>query len=114
MGGEGSRRDKTTITNDGATILKSVWLDNPAAKILVGRFCYRFPPIHHTDNLIVRGCQLSVIDLVVPPLIKSSQQSAPSVRSTFQRDPRFWFLNCQTFQNNKIPNVVTEQQVWLS
>lgn len=35
IGGEGSRRDKTTITNDGATILKSVWLDNPAAKILV-------------------------------------------------------------------------------
>lgn len=36
IGGEGSRRDKTTITNDGATILKAVWLDNPAAKILVG------------------------------------------------------------------------------
>lgn len=35
IGGEGSRVDKTTITNDGATILKSVWLDNPAAKILV-------------------------------------------------------------------------------
>ncbi|PHJ22213.1 t-complex protein beta subunit [Cystoisospora suis] len=31
---EGSRYAKTTITNDGATILKSVWLDNPAAKIL--------------------------------------------------------------------------------
>lgn len=35
MGGEGSSRAATTITNDGATILKSVWLDNPAAKILV-------------------------------------------------------------------------------
>ncbi|PFH32831.1 t-complex protein beta subunit [Besnoitia besnoiti] len=31
---EGSRYGKTIITNDGATILKSVWLDNPAAKIL--------------------------------------------------------------------------------
>lgn len=31
---DGARSDRTTITNDGATILKSVWLDNPAAKIL--------------------------------------------------------------------------------
>eukprot|EP00921_Rhytidocystis_pertsovi_P022940 GHVQ01036545.1.p1 GENE.GHVQ01036545.1~~GHVQ01036545.1.p1 ORF type:complete len:418 (-),score=64.33 GHVQ01036545.1:77-1330(-) len=31
---EGARTDKATITNDGATILKAVWLDNPAAKIL--------------------------------------------------------------------------------
>merc|ERR1719424_2795465 len=34
MPGEGSR-NTTTVTNDGATILKSVWIDNPAAKILV-------------------------------------------------------------------------------
>merc|ERR1719272_467847 len=26
---------QTTVTNDGATILKSVWIDNPAAKILI-------------------------------------------------------------------------------
>jgi len=32
--GEGSR-GAATVTNDGATILKSVWIDNPAAKILV-------------------------------------------------------------------------------
>lgn len=25
-----------TITNDGATILKSIYVDNPAAKVLVG------------------------------------------------------------------------------
>ncbi|KAF8817859.1 t-complex protein beta subunit, partial [Cardiosporidium cionae] len=35
MNMEGSRPDKPVITNDGATILKSIWLDNPAAKILV-------------------------------------------------------------------------------
>ncbi|XP_053991960.1 uncharacterized protein LOC128883521 isoform X2 [Hylaeus volcanicus] len=35
LGGEGSTSGKTTITNDGATILKSLWIDNPAAKILV-------------------------------------------------------------------------------
>ena len=27
------------VTNDGATILKSIGIDNPAAKILVGRLC---------------------------------------------------------------------------
>ena len=27
-----------TVTNDGATILKSIGVDNPAAKILVGQF----------------------------------------------------------------------------
>jgi hypothetical protein len=37
LGGEGSTSGKTTITNDGATILKSLWIDNPAAKILVGK-----------------------------------------------------------------------------
>jgi len=34
MPGEGSR-GTATVTNDGATILKAVWIDNPAAKILV-------------------------------------------------------------------------------
>merc|ERR1740130_1729960 len=29
------RTGHTTVTNDGATILKSVWIDNPAAKILI-------------------------------------------------------------------------------
>jgi len=32
--GEG-RIGSATVTNDGATILKSVWIDNPAAKILI-------------------------------------------------------------------------------
>jgi T-complex protein 1 subunit beta len=35
MPGEGARIGKTTVTNDGATILKAVWVDNPSAKILV-------------------------------------------------------------------------------
>merc|ERR1719473_1413603 len=35
MGGDGQGVNKMTVTNDGATILKSVWIDNPAAKILV-------------------------------------------------------------------------------
>merc|ERR1712106_664144 len=32
---EGRPAGTTTVTNDGATILKSVWIDNPAAKILI-------------------------------------------------------------------------------
>ena len=34
MGDEQSRK-QITVTNDGATILKSIWVDNPAAKILI-------------------------------------------------------------------------------
>ena len=33
--GEQSNRDKITVTNDGATILQSIFVDNPAAKILI-------------------------------------------------------------------------------
>jgi len=31
-----SKGNEITVTNDGATILKSVYIDNPAAKVLVG------------------------------------------------------------------------------
>lgn len=33
-----SRGNEVTITNDGATILKSLYVDNPAAKVLVGEW----------------------------------------------------------------------------
>jgi len=33
--GDQSSRDKITVTNDGATILASIFVDNPAAKILI-------------------------------------------------------------------------------
>jgi len=32
---QGVGGDKITVTNDGATILRSIWIDNPAAQILV-------------------------------------------------------------------------------
>merc|ERR1740127_318356 len=35
MPGQGGPQGHATVTNDGATILGSVWIDNPAAKILV-------------------------------------------------------------------------------
>jgi len=36
--GAGPRNENITVTNDGATILKSMHVDNPAAKILIGFF----------------------------------------------------------------------------
>jgi T-complex protein 1 subunit beta len=33
--GDPHARKKITVTNDGATILKSIYIDNPAAKILI-------------------------------------------------------------------------------
>lgn len=32
------RGQEVTVTNDGATILKSIYIDNPAAKVLVGEW----------------------------------------------------------------------------
>ena len=32
------RSDKIEVTNDGATILRSIGVDNPAAKVLVGMY----------------------------------------------------------------------------
>ncbi len=34
----GGRDSSVTVTNDGATILKAIGVDNPAAKVLVGQF----------------------------------------------------------------------------
>lgn len=33
--GAGPKADTITVTNDGATILRSMYIDNPAAKILI-------------------------------------------------------------------------------
>ena len=34
---QGSQHTEMQVTNDGATILKAIGVDNPAAKILVGK-----------------------------------------------------------------------------
>ena len=34
---QGSERKEMQVTNDGATILKAIGVDNPAAKILVSK-----------------------------------------------------------------------------
>ena len=35
-----THKGEITITNDGATILKSITVDNPAAKVLIGLFFF--------------------------------------------------------------------------
>jgi T-complex protein 1 subunit beta len=37
---QGSQHKEMQVTNDGATILKAIGVDNPAAKILVGKIDY--------------------------------------------------------------------------
>lgn len=50
-----SRGQEVTVTNDGATILKSVYVDNPAAKVLVGEW----PPAAAAWVLLLpEGCCL--------------------------------------------------------
>ena len=38
------------VTNDGATILKAIGVDNPAAKILVGKCHMDFPQLMINDH----------------------------------------------------------------
>lgn len=42
------RGQHAMVTNDGATILKSVYVDNPAAKVLVGTPAAVFAPNRFT------------------------------------------------------------------
>ena len=35
---QSGRLEAITVTNDGATILKSMMIDNPASKILIGMY----------------------------------------------------------------------------
>eukprot|EP00795_Rhopilema_esculentum_P005035 gene5035-144_t len=43
-----SRSESIQITNDGATILRSVGIDNPAGKVLVGTIIYKHTIICHS------------------------------------------------------------------
>ena len=54
--------NKMEVTNDGATILKSIGIDNPAAKILVG-MC-------HTPHVIATP---SPVTPLAPPLVDISK-----------------------------------------
>jgi T-complex protein 1 subunit beta len=43
-------RNKITVTNDGATILKSIFIDNPAARILIGKYSNNQSDISKTQD----------------------------------------------------------------
>ena len=44
----GPHNEGVQVTNDGATILKSIGVDNPAAKVLVGERVIGCPALHVT------------------------------------------------------------------
>jgi len=57
------------VTNDGATILKAIGVDNPAAKVLVGKIhCGSFSLIWlsfaFSVNLLSFYCWVSCIDML--------------------------------------------------
>ena len=45
------RGQEVTVTNDGATILKSLYVDNPAAKVLVGKVFWSACIFHLWPNV---------------------------------------------------------------
>lgn len=47
------RGNEVTVTNDGATILKSIYIDNPAAKVLVGEWGAAHAPAPATQAGVV-------------------------------------------------------------
>ena len=52
------RGQGVTVTNDGATILKSLYIDNPAAKVLVGMQGYVLQ--HHATWLNLPQLQMLI------------------------------------------------------
>ena len=46
------RNNDIMVTNDGATILKALYVDNPAAKVLVGMACFEHAT--HCLNVVVK------------------------------------------------------------
>ena len=41
---------KLLVTNDGATILSKIGIDNPVAKVLVGKFEKKLFPFNHESQ----------------------------------------------------------------
>lgn len=46
------RNNDIMVTNDGATILKALYVDNPAAKVLVGNVCLE--NVMHCLNVVLK------------------------------------------------------------
>lgn len=58
----GGKNGSVTVTNDGATILKAIGVDNPAAKVLVGRWHLHIVA-HKTSDTVIRTFSSNVLNL---------------------------------------------------
>ena len=62
-----SRGQEVTVTNDGATILKSIYVDNPAAKVLVDISKVQDDQVGDgTTSVVVLAGELLAVDLPDP------------------------------------------------
>ncbi len=66
-----------TVTNDGATILKSVYVDNPAAKVLVGE-CYL--SWIYSDMLALLSDRMCLLQWITPLQCGNSTESPTAAR----------------------------------
>jgi hypothetical protein len=51
------RGQNVTVTNDGATILESLHIDNPAPKVLIGILLFERTDHSHAKILLIHNCQ---------------------------------------------------------
>lgn len=60
------REGNITVTNDGATILKSIRIDNPAAKILIGKYFFQYIYIYFKKKFLKhKMMKLEMVQLVL-------------------------------------------------
>ena len=96
------RGQEVTVTNDGATILKSLYVDNPAAKVLVGTgqtVYHKTPKPSRTNSKI------------------NIHQQAYTVFSNFiqllSALTALMYMNMQTYQGSRTMRLVMAQLQWL-
>ncbi|MEQ2245353.1 T-complex protein 1 subunit beta [Ilyodon furcidens] len=59
----GGKGGTVTVTNDGATILKAIGVDNPAAKVLVaGNLCCSYIFIYEELEVLIQMCSIKAED----------------------------------------------------
>ena len=56
----GPHNEGVQVTNDGATILKSIGVDNPAAKVLVGKKLSRMETLKWLEQSCANWIQLRI------------------------------------------------------
>ena len=84
---QGNDRREMQVTNDGATILKAIGVDNAAAKILVGKSC----PIYFQLN--------RPLMLITDLTLKISQEYKTMKSVTVLHRLLFWHANFYEYIN---------------